>query len=183
MKDFFLRLHPWVRILIIFVIILLVLVILNYQPSSEKKIETVEEIFDMDMETGSVENTSQVEVVAPVVASSDTAGVAAQPTPAAPAAVAESTPPAKAVEATPKITGNFYSVQVASSQDEAKSKQLVEKLKKDGFTAEVSSKMIEGKGTWFRVYVERFEKKADAEAKAAGLQAKYPGSFVILRKE
>jgi cell division septation protein DedD len=94
-----------------------------------------------------------------------------------------STAPALAPSKVPAqtVSGDFYSIQVASVRDKANAEVLAEKLRKEGYESEVITKDFKS-GTWSIVFVGRYGTKAEAEVKLSQMKAKFQDSFIKLRK-
>ena len=77
----------------------------------------------------------------------------------------KTTAPAKSSRRTmqPPAGGNL-TIQVASMKDAAAAQRIVAKLKKDGYSAYLSRKVIPNKGVWFRVRVGSYTDRAQAIA-------------------
>jgi cell division septation protein DedD len=69
------------------------------------------------------------------------------------------------------FAGTQYSIQVAATQDRAAAEKKVTELAKLGHNAFFRQETIQGKGQWYRVYVERFSSKAEAEKEARTLKS------------
>lgn len=65
----------------------------------------------------------------------------------------------------------LYSIQVAATQDRATAEKKVGELAKMGHNAFYRQETIQGKGQWYRVYVERFGSKTEAEKEARTLKS------------
>jgi cell division septation protein DedD len=185
MKDFFLSLHPGVRIVLVLVLVIGLLVVLNYRPAEKKPVEDFDEFAETTDEaedTGgqiiyeTIEPAPTQETPAPPVETAPEPESVQQPAPSKPAPVQ----PAAPQPSPPQLTSNFYSIQIASSQDLARAQDLAGRLKKEGLAAEVVSQSIEG-STWHRVYVGRYAAKEEASAKLPALRQKYPDSFIKFR--
>lgn len=60
----------------------------------------------------------------------------------------------------------FYSIQVAAGRNRESAVDLVSKLKRLGYEAFYRHEAVRGKGTWYRVYIERYSTKREAEKEA-----------------
>ncbi len=69
-----------------------------------------------------------------------------------------------------KSTPRAYYVQVSSFRDEEKARALAERLKKQGYPAEVVSKVLINRGIWHRVRMGPFRNKSEANEKAAAVK-------------
>jgi len=83
---------------------------------------------------------------------------------------------AKIREAETKVTakeskGKFV-IQAASMKERAKADELNKKIKDMGFTTRIVENNIPGKGKWFRVVVEGFSSKANAQIAAEKISGK-----------
>jgi cell division protein FtsN len=65
----------------------------------------------------------------------------------------------------------LYSIQIAATQDHGTAEKKVAELTKMGHNAFYRQEAIQGKGQWYRVYVERFGSKAEAEKEARTLKS------------
>lgn len=103
----------------------------------------------------------------------------------APAIASPPPAPAKAAPAAEekkKPPGDF-SVQVVSYHDSDKARQLQKKLRGLGYTAEVMETDIPGKGKWYRVMVNGYQTRQDAEKAAAAMSAKVSGLNCVIRQQ
>jgi cell division septation protein DedD len=69
----------------------------------------------------------------------------------------------KEVEEAAAVPSGKFSVQVASLRDKTKAAQLSKKISTLGYTPRIAENNISGKGKWFRVVVDGFGSKVDAE--------------------
>ena len=168
MNDFFARLSPLAKIIIIIIGLILLFVVFNYEPASDVR----------DLETSSLLDESQYalyeepdkeEVVVFDVESEQ------------PVVQKEIVSPAPQKEEPPKIKGSFFSVQVASLRDATKAKELAQKLIAQGFQAETVSEDLGSQGTWNRVYVGRFQDKAKVQSELEKLKTTYKDCFIKIR--
>lgn len=72
-------------------------------------------------------------------------------------------------------------IQVVSLQDAAAATRIVEDLKKSGYPAYLSSSVIPGQGTWFRVRVGSYENREAAAADMARLIASQQKPILIIQ--
>jgi cell division septation protein DedD len=81
---------------------------------------------------------------------------------------------AKIKEAEPKVTanGSKFVIQAASMKEKAKADELNKKIKAMGFTTRIVENDVPGKGKWFRIVVEGFSSKANAQTAAAKISGK-----------
>lgn len=110
----------------------------------------------------------------------------ASPKPAVPVATG-SLPKAKAgSEPAPPVAApagaNNFSVQVVSYDEAAKANQLQKKLRTLGYKAEVSEMDIAGKGKWYRVMVNNYQTRKEAEKAAENMNNKIKGLNCIVRQ-
>lgn len=63
-----------------------------------------------------------------------------------------------------------YSIQVAAATEKSTADETAEQMNRMGHNAFVRLENIPGKGNWYRVYVERFASKAQADKEAASLK-------------
>ncbi len=99
------------------------------------------------------------------------------------------TPPkAKVGAAEPKYQGAgiatsaYFSIQVVSYDERAKANQLQKKLQGMGYKAEVSEMDISGKGKWYRVMVNNYQTRKEAEIAADNIKKKVSGLNCIIRQ-
>ncbi len=83
---------------------------------------------------------------------------------------------AKIKEAEPKVTAkegkSKFVIQAASMKEKAKADELNKKIKAMGFTTRIVENDVPGKGKWFRVVVEGFSSKDNAQTAAAKISSK-----------
>ncbi|MEI6314145.1 MAG: SPOR domain-containing protein [Syntrophus sp. (in: bacteria)] len=89
----------------------------------------------------------------------------------------ESKPPVSG----PAASANF-SIQVVSYDDRGKANQLQIKLRSMGYKAEVSEMEISGKGKWYRVMVNNYQTRNDAEKAADNIKKNVKGLNCIVRQ-
>jgi len=75
----------------------------------------------------------------------------------------------------------FYSIQVVSYDDRVKANQLQKKLRGMGYKAEISEMDISGKGKWYRVMVNNYQNRKDAEKAADNIKKNVKGLNCIVR--
>ena len=81
------------------------------------------------------------------------------------------------------VGANAYTIQVASFKTEERAKKSLQGLKEKGFaSAYIISKNLGAKGIWYRVYVGKFNTKANAEETLVKVKKVYKSSFIIKRK-
>lgn len=97
--------------------------------------------------------------------------------PKAKASGTETAPPA----AGPAASANF-SIQVVSYDERTKANQLQKKLQGLGYKAEVSEMDISGKGKWYRVIVNNYQNRKEAEKAADNINKKVKGLNCIVRQ-
>lgn len=106
--------------------------------------------------------------------------------PAAPAKITEDAIEAKIKEAEPakKVKAEKFVIQVASLKEKTKATELQKKLSASGFSSRIAENNIPEKGKWFRVIVEGFSNKENAQA-ALGKISKKTGinSGIVKRIE
>ena len=91
--------------------------------------------------------------------------------------------PATSAQTLPPTAQTFYAIQVLSFQDKAKADKALEQVKKIEASAYISSKNIEGKGIWYRVYAGKFESKVQAQDVLLKIQKDFPNSFITIMKQ
>lgn len=64
----------------------------------------------------------------------------------------------------PATQPGVWTVQVAASKDSADADRIVARLKKQGYPAYRLARKIDGKGTWHRVRVGKYQRRTDVEA-------------------
>ncbi|MEN6375784.1 MAG: SPOR domain-containing protein [Smithella sp.] len=83
---------------------------------------------------------------------------------------------AKIKEAEPKVTAkeskSKFVIQAASMKEKAKADELNKKIKAMGFTTRIVENDVPGKGKWFRIVVEGFPSKENAQTAAAKISGK-----------
>jgi DedD protein len=79
--------------------------------------------------------------------------------------------------------GPVYYVQVASFRDMERAKKLAGQLKVKGYSPEVVSAVIPGKGIWHRILIGPFEDKGEAREVAAVVAAKEKLQPIITEKQ
>jgi cell division septation protein DedD len=80
----------------------------------------------------------------------------------------------------PAAAANF-SIQVVSYDELAKANQLQKKLQGLGYKAEVSGMEISGKGKWYRVMLNHYQNRQEAEKVADNINKKVKGLNCIVR--
>jgi len=75
-----------------------------------------------------------------------------------------------------------YSVQVVSYDERVKANQLQKKLQGLGYKAEISELDISGKGKWYRVMVNNYQTRKEAEKAADSINKKVKGLNCIVRQ-
>jgi len=104
----------------------------------------------------------------------------AAPAAKAPKAKAGGTEPAPPV-AGPAASANF-SIQVVSYNERVKANQLQKKLQGMGYKVEVSEMDISGKGKWYRVMVNNYQTRKEAEKAADNIKKTVKGLNCIVRQ-
>ncbi|NIO05160.1 MAG: hypothetical protein GTN74_11285 [Proteobacteria bacterium] len=83
-----------------------------------------------------------------------------------------------------KSTPRAYYVQVSSFRDEERARALAERLKKQGYPAEVVSKVVINRGIWHRVRMGPFRNESEANEKAtAVMQSEKVAPLVMPERE
>jgi len=75
-----------------------------------------------------------------------------------------------------------YSIQVVSYNERVKANQLQKKLQGMGYKVEVSEMDISGKGKWYRVMVNNYQTRKEAEKAAGNINKKVKGLNCIVRQ-
>ena len=187
MKKFFLSLNPWMKAAVVFLTLIFLTIVINHIlfPTPKEALISPEPEFTFE----ELDVQKVPDEIQPVVAEKP---VVSAKTPAAP--VAANMKPASVVQPTTPasapvpsqvpaqmISGDFYSIQVASVREKANADLLAEKLRKEGYETEAITKDFKS-GTWSIVFVGRYGTKAEAEAKLPQMKAKFKDAFVKLRK-
>lgn len=73
--------------------------------------------------------------------------------------------------ASPSLGGSAYSIQVAAATDKSSAEERAEEMNRLGYRSYVRLEAVPGKGDWYRVYVEKFGSKAQADREAASLKS------------
>jgi cell division protein FtsN len=81
----------------------------------------------------------------------------------------------------PAAAANF-TVQVVSYDERGKADQLQKKLQGLGYKAEVSELNIPGKGKWYRVMVNNYQTRKEAEKAADNINNKVKGLNSMVRQ-
>jgi len=87
-------------------------------------------------------------------------------------------------EATPPVAGAAanFSIQIVSYDNRVKADQLQKKLRGMGYKAEISEMDISGKGKWYRVMVNNYQTRKDAEKAADNIKKNVKGLNCIVRQ-
>ncbi|RJR47940.1 MAG: SPOR domain-containing protein [Desulfobacteraceae bacterium] len=75
------------------------------------------------------------------------------------------------ITGTPCLAGNLYSIQIAAAPDKVSAEQIAEQMNRMGHDSFVRLEDVPGKGRWYRVYVERFGSKPQADREVALLKS------------
>lgn len=65
----------------------------------------------------------------------------------------------------------LYSIQIAATKEKATAEKTVEEMTRMGHNAFYRLEDVKGRGRWYRVYVERFSSRAEAEKEARTLKS------------
>jgi cell division septation protein DedD len=65
----------------------------------------------------------------------------------------------------------IYSIQIAATQEKASAEETVEEMTRMGYNAFSRLEDVKGRGRWYRVYVEKFSSRAEAEKEARTLKS------------
>jgi len=173
MKDFFANLNPWIKAAIICVGVIILFLIVRQDTSYEVvEVEKTEGMYGSDY--SSFEFDSEPSAPEPTALLNKKTDVRKKPVKKLPAQIK--------AKSSSSATG-LYSIQVASFKEKSKADEKAGQVKKNGFQAEVVGINIEGKGTYYRVYIGRYNSMQQANAKLPAVSKKYKGSFVIKRKK
>jgi len=177
--------NSWLIWVFIVGIVVTILVALNYQGSKEvvplSEIFPEEETFPVDVEYEFVnqENSPQENIpqeVQSTPSTQETVQIEKVVIPPQSQEVAiKQEEPIKPEDSASKP----FTIQVASFQTKDKAQKTLEKMLQENNDAFILSKSLKDKGTWYRVYVGKFDTKAQAEQFLTGFKKNYPGSFVI----
>lgn len=103
--------------------------------------------------------------------------------PAAPAAPQQVQAPAASPSAgTADFSQTPYTIQVLSSSQKASAETALNKVKAAGYPAYLQEVNIPDRGTWYRIYVGRFQTRAQADEYLTKVKKDYENSFVISPK-
>ncbi len=75
-----------------------------------------------------------------------------------------------------------FTIQVASLQDEADARRLVERLRGAGWTARVVEADIDGRGRWYRVQAGSFDTRDEAMRRQARIQDEFGLAGLVVNK-
>lgn len=67
--------------------------------------------------------------------------------------------------------GETWSIQVAAATDKGSAEERAEEMNRLGYRSYVRLETVPGKGGWYRVYVDRFGSKSEADREAASLKS------------
>ena len=73
----------------------------------------------------------------------------------------------------------YFTIQLVSSKDQARTQAMLDKIKKDHADAYLLSKDLGDKGVWFRIYVGKYNVKQDADAALNTIKKEYPQAFIM----
>ena len=81
------------------------------------------------------------------------------------------------------LSKTSYTIQVASYPDRRSAEIALKGIQAAGQPAYMIARDLGAKGTWYRIYVGKYEKKHEANSKLSELKPKYQNSFIISPKE
>ncbi len=81
------------------------------------------------------------------------------------------------------LTSATYAVQVLSVKDKVKATKIVDSLKQKGLEAFLQEKNLGEKGSVFRVYAGKFNKKSQAEDVLNKIKGEYKDAFILVPKK
>ena len=184
--------NSWMMWVLIVGIFIGVLVILNYQGA--KSTMPLSEVFKddksrpNDIEYEFITNNAQNNQTAPSTTASDTTKTKPATTASlAPAASSTSAPSGLALapvaaptSATSKDMKKVpFTIQVSSFRDRTKADKIIDTLTQKGYNPYVVSMDLGDKGTWYRIYVGKYDTKAQAEEVLVKIKEEYKSSFII----
>ena len=77
-----------------------------------------------------------------------------------------------------------FTIQVSSFKEKDKAEKILAQLKQKGFSdAYIKASDLKEKGTWYRIYVGRFDTKPEAESTLTKIKSDYKDSFIISPKK
>ncbi|MDO8580852.1 MAG: SPOR domain-containing protein [Candidatus Omnitrophota bacterium] len=170
--------NSWLIGVLVVGVVVAVLVVFNYQGRNQSvplnEIFPEEEVRPVDINYEFVDNAQQpVEALPPMPSAGRTTSAK---TAASPTSVTKSE---SAPKATASSSSKTFAIQVASFQDKAKAEQSLQGVKAKGYDAYLITRDLGEKGTWYRVYVGKYDTKAQAQENLAQVQKDYHGSFII----
>ena len=78
-----------------------------------------------------------------------------------------------------KTKEKYFTIQLASSKDQAKAQAVLDKVKKDHADAYLVSKDLGDKGVWNRIYVGQYNSKQDADTALNSFKKDFPQAFIM----
>ena len=109
------------------------------------------------------------------------AAAKSQPAPASATAKTATTAPVKTQIAS-DAKKNPFTIQISSFQDKNKADKILGELTKKGYSPYIVSMNLSDK-TFYRVYVGKYDSKAQAEESLAKIKQDYKDSFIIVLKK
>ena len=195
--------NSWIMWVLIVGVFIGVLVILNYQGT--KSTMPLSEVFKEDksrpndIEYEFITNNAQTNQVTQPATASATNAAPSKISPSVSSTIplaripstASVTPKtASATEALaviPQVTSQDmkkvpFTIHVSSFQDKTKADKITGELTKKGYNPSIVSMNLGDKGTWYRIYVGKYDTKAQAEEVLVKIKEEYKSSFIIAPK-
>ena len=169
MLELFSRLNTPVKVFVITFFVIILLIILNYDPEAVQK----------PPQPSSTQEEAVVEEEP--VADKAEAEQAAPAQPALPEPSLQATQPEPPAAVVPSAPVGVYTIQVASSQDMAPANDIAQKLTQEGYAAQVVDQDMGANGVWHRIYVGGFNTPEEGQKTLESLKAKFHGAFLKKR--
>jgi cell division protein FtsN len=168
--------QEWLVWAVILVVIFVVFVMMTSRQEPEEFISFHEIISDSTLPSMSVTET-------PVNQELPTTSLPSAPESVTPpvsvTTPASATPPPSVSE----MTEEYYAIQVHSFKDKNKAESALADLQKKAYpAAQIITKDLGAKGTWYRVFVGQFKSKQEAESYFKEFQKSYKDSLIIRHK-
>ena len=183
--------NTWLIWVLIVGVVVAVLIVFNHR--SAKDNVPLSELFPEEKAAQNVEYefvpNGQASVPAAPASAPQKQAVLAPTQPAVTPAPATSNAAATTQSASVETTGTQmkkvpFTIQVGSFKDKPKAEKIVTDLNKKQFSGYMVANNLGEKGTWYRVYIGKFDTKAQAEETLAKVKTDYKESFIIApRKE
>lgn len=171
----------------VFLGVLAVTVVLAFNYQASRKGVPLSEIFPEDgaatTETQpAVLPAEEITVPAGKMTSSTTAKAPASQSVSVPSTAVPSMAPAVHANAASSAEKIPFTIQISSFREQSKAQEILNQLAKKNYPAYLISRNLGEKGTWYRVYVGKFQTKNEAETLLAELKTDYKDSFIISPK-